>query len=108
MWEKGKPLKPSSRGDLEITDVNNAYIREGTMAFSYLDGWWTDAGTFESLLRAANLVPEPLMPTSRFECALTTPGQRRDRGETLGRCPTNLKNRASGGCCVSTRTRAAA
>jgi glucose-1-phosphate thymidylyltransferase len=41
---------------LEITDVNNAYIGEGTMTFSFLDGWWTDAGTFESLLRAANLV----------------------------------------------------
>src|SRR5512135_852872 len=42
--------------ELEITDVNNAYIREGTMSYSFLDGWWTDAGTFESLLRAANLV----------------------------------------------------
>jgi glucose-1-phosphate thymidylyltransferase len=49
-------LKPSARGELEITDVNNAYIREGTMTFNYLDGWWTDAGTFDSLLRAANLV----------------------------------------------------
>jgi len=47
---------PSGRGELEITDVNNAYIREGSMTFSYLEGWWTDAGTFESLLRAANLV----------------------------------------------------
>ena len=36
--------------------MNNAYIREGTMTFSYLEGWWTDAGTFESLLRAGNLV----------------------------------------------------
>ena len=40
------------------SDVNNAYIREGTMTFSYLDGWWTDAGTFDSLLRAANLVSQ--------------------------------------------------
>jgi glucose-1-phosphate thymidylyltransferase len=38
--------------------VNNAYIREGSMTFSHLDGWWTDAGTFDSLLRAANLVAE--------------------------------------------------
>jgi len=51
-----RALKPSARGELEITDVNNAYIREGSMTFSYLDGWWTDAGTFESLLRASNLV----------------------------------------------------
>jgi glucose-1-phosphate thymidylyltransferase len=49
---------PSGRGELEITDVNNAYIREKTMTFSFLDGWWTDAGTFESLLRAGNLVAQ--------------------------------------------------
>ena len=47
---------PSGRGELEITDVNNAYIREGTMTYAHLDGWWTDAGTFDSLLRAGNLV----------------------------------------------------
>ncbi len=56
VFQKIKTLVPSRRGELEITDVNNAYIREGTMTFSYLDGWWTDAGTFESLLRATNLV----------------------------------------------------
>ncbi len=58
VFEKIKTLVPSGRGELEITDVNNAYIREGTMSFSFLDGWWTDAGTFESLLRAANLVAQ--------------------------------------------------
>jgi glucose-1-phosphate thymidylyltransferase len=58
VFEKIKTLVPSRRGELEITDVNNAYIREGNMTFSYLDGWWTDAGTFESLLRAANLVAQ--------------------------------------------------
>ena len=56
VFDKIETLVPSGRGELEITDVNNAYIREGTMTFSYLDGWWTDAGTFESLLRAGNLV----------------------------------------------------
>ncbi len=56
VYEKTRQLKPSARGELEITDVNNAYIREGTMTFSFLEGWWTDAGTFESLLRATNLV----------------------------------------------------
>jgi glucose-1-phosphate thymidylyltransferase len=56
VFEKIETLVPSGRGELEITDVNNAYIREGTMTFSYLEGWWTDAGTFESLLRAGNLV----------------------------------------------------
>ena len=58
VFDKIRTLVPSGRGELEITDVNNAYIREGTMAFSYLEGWWTDAGTFESLLRAGNLVAQ--------------------------------------------------
>ncbi len=49
-------LTPSGRGELEITDVNNAYIDRGQMHFDYLNGWWTDAGTFESLHRATNLV----------------------------------------------------
>jgi glucose-1-phosphate thymidylyltransferase len=58
VFEKIKTLVPSGRGELEITDVNNAYIDEGTMSFSFLEGWWTDAGTFDSLLRAANLVAQ--------------------------------------------------
>ncbi|HWW75103.1 MAG TPA: sugar phosphate nucleotidyltransferase [Pyrinomonadaceae bacterium] len=53
-----KTLKPSARGELEITDVNNAYIERGEMTWDELEGWWTDAGTFESLLRASNLVAE--------------------------------------------------
>ncbi len=56
VFDKVRTLVPSHRGELEITDVNNAYIREGTMTYAYLEGWWTDAGTFESLLRAGNLV----------------------------------------------------
>ena len=56
VFDKIRTLVPSQRGELEITDVNNAYIAEGTMTFSYLEGWWTDAGTFDSLLRAGNLV----------------------------------------------------
>lgn len=53
-----KTLKPSERGELEITDVNNHYIERGEMSWNELDGWWTDAGTFESLLHASNLVAE--------------------------------------------------
>ena len=56
VFEIIKMLKPSGRGELEITDVNNAYIDKGELTYSILDGWWTDAGTFESLLRANNLV----------------------------------------------------
>lgn len=51
-----KTLVPSKRGELEITDVNNHYINRGEMTWGELDGWWTDAGTFESLLHATNLV----------------------------------------------------
>ncbi|HRR41932.1 MAG TPA: sugar phosphate nucleotidyltransferase [Syntrophales bacterium] len=51
-----KTLKPSERGELEITDVNNFYIRAGKMTWDVLDGWWTDAGTFESLQYAGNMV----------------------------------------------------
>jgi glucose-1-phosphate thymidylyltransferase len=53
-----KTLRPSGRGELEITDVNNRYIQEGLMTWDLLEGWWTDAGTFESLLRANLLVSE--------------------------------------------------
>jgi glucose-1-phosphate thymidylyltransferase len=53
-----KTLKPSDRGELEITDVNNAYIKKGNMHYDILDGWWTDAGTIESLHKANNLVAE--------------------------------------------------
>jgi glucose-1-phosphate thymidylyltransferase len=51
-------LKPSGRGELEITDVNNAYIRQGTMTSEVLQGWWTDAGTIESLHRAGIMIAE--------------------------------------------------
>lgn len=67
VFDKIKTLVPSGRGELEITDVNNAYIREGTMEFSYLDGWWTDAGTFGSLLRASNLVAQSAGPSKDDE-----------------------------------------
>jgi glucose-1-phosphate thymidylyltransferase len=53
-----KTLKPSHRGEMEITDVNNEYLRRGTLTYDVLEGWWTDAGTFESLLRASTLVAE--------------------------------------------------
>lgn len=58
VFQKIRRLKPSGRGELEITDVNNFYIEEGSLTYTVLDGWWTDAGTFDSLLRANNLVAE--------------------------------------------------
>jgi glucose-1-phosphate thymidylyltransferase len=53
-----RTLVPSRRGELEITDVNNAYIARNQMTWQELEGWWTDAGTFESLLRASKLVAD--------------------------------------------------
>ena len=56
VFEIIRGLKPSARGELEITHVNYAYIEKGQLAYDILDGWWTDAGTFESLGRANELV----------------------------------------------------
>ena len=65
-----KTLVPSERGELEITDVNNYYINCGEMTWAELEGWWTDAGTFESLQRASSLVAKTgankLTETSQF------------------------------------------
>ena len=58
VFEKIRRLNPSGRGELEITDVNNFFIDEGKLTYEVLEGWWTDAGTFESLLRANTLVAE--------------------------------------------------
>jgi glucose-1-phosphate thymidylyltransferase len=61
VFSKINRLSPSERGELEITDVNNMYIAEGSLTYAHLSGWWTDAGTFNSLLRASNLVAKGVM-----------------------------------------------
>lgn len=58
IFEKIGTTKPSWRNELEITDVNDLSWVEGTLIHSILDGWWTDAGTFGSLLRATNLLAQ--------------------------------------------------
>lgn len=58
VFEIVKTLKPSARGELEITDVNNAYIERGELTFDVLQGWWTDAGTHASLARANELAKD--------------------------------------------------
>jgi glucose-1-phosphate thymidylyltransferase len=58
VFDKIRTLRPSNRGELEVTDINNLYLQEGTLTYSVLEGWWTDAGTFESLRHATNLVAE--------------------------------------------------
>jgi len=58
VFDMCRELKPSGRGELEITDVNNRYLERGDLTYETLEGWWTDAGTFDSLLRASKLVAE--------------------------------------------------
>jgi glucose-1-phosphate thymidylyltransferase len=58
VFDRIRKLKPSTRGEFEITDVNNQFLADGALTYSMLDGWWTDAGTFDSLLRATNLVAQ--------------------------------------------------
>jgi glucose-1-phosphate thymidylyltransferase len=58
VFEICRNLKPSNRGELEITEVNNEYIRNGSLTYENLEGWWTDAGTFESLYHSSTLVRE--------------------------------------------------
>jgi glucose-1-phosphate thymidylyltransferase len=58
VFDKIRKLRPSARNEFEITDINNQYLAEGSLAYSTLNGWWTDAGTFESLRRATNLVAQ--------------------------------------------------
>lgn len=58
VFDIARTLKPSDRGELEITDVNNAYIERGDLTYDILDDWWTDAGTINSLYRASCLIAE--------------------------------------------------
>ena len=67
VFDIAKTLKPSRRGELEITDVNNAYLAKSELTYSVLEGWWTDSGTFDSLLRANNLVAKSEQ-TDRSKC----------------------------------------
>ncbi len=70
VFNRIRTLKPSGRREYEITDVNNSYLRDGQLTYDTLEGWWTDAGTFESLWRASNLVREKV---SRAEAVQAAP-----------------------------------
>lgn len=62
VFDIAKTLKPSKRGELEITDVNKAYLKKGQLRYDTLKGWWSDSGTFDSLLKANNLVAKKEKP----------------------------------------------
>ena len=72
VFDRIRRLKPSGRGEYEITEVNNSYLAEGKLHYDLLEGWWTDAGTFESLWRASSLVREKV--TTQAEAV--APGRR--------------------------------
>ncbi len=61
VFDRIRELRPSDRKEYEITDVNNSYLRDGHLSYDILEGWWTDAGTFESLWRASNMVREKVL-----------------------------------------------
>ena len=76
VFDRIRRLVPSDRGELEITDLNNSYLAEGKLTHSILDGWWTDAGTFESLRLATNLVAESLATSRRKPAVEPVPATR--------------------------------
>ncbi|HUL58314.1 MAG TPA: sugar phosphate nucleotidyltransferase [Anaeromyxobacteraceae bacterium] len=71
-------LRPSARGELEITDVNNAYLRAGQLRFDVIEGWWTDAGTFDSL-HLANELMRPVVPLAPARARTAAPARSRAR-----------------------------
>jgi len=80
-----RTLRPSARGELEITDVNNWYLERGERACELLDGWWTDAGTFDSLHRAGNLVAETGVNRTDGPATREPPAPRRRARTARGR-----------------------
>jgi glucose-1-phosphate thymidylyltransferase len=73
VFERIRQLKPSQRNEYEITDINNSYIDEGTLTHSIMQGWWTDAGTFESLWHASNMVREKSLRAGQSQAAAGEP-----------------------------------
>jgi len=71
VFQRISQLNASERGELEITDLNNSYLAEGTLSYTIQDGWWTDAGTFESLRLATNLVAQSVNCSNQTADAVT-------------------------------------
>jgi glucose-1-phosphate thymidylyltransferase len=92
-----RTLKPSGRGELEITDVNNDYIARGQMSWTVLDGWWTDAGTFESLHEASNLVWRYRANNPEIVPGVPHPSLRTEAGQKAMAAARERAGRPSGG-----------
>jgi len=69
VFDRVRTLRPSGRGEFEITDVNNSYLREEQLSYDVIEGGWTDAGTFESLWRAAKMVREKVLLAEELKLA---------------------------------------
>src|SRR5437016_3515420 len=78
VFDRVRTLRPSGRGEFEITDVNNSYLFDGQLSYDIIDGGWTDAGTFESLWRATKMVREKVLLAAEALAA----GQYRERGKS--------------------------
>jgi len=75
VFDRVRPLRPSGRGELEITDVNNSYLREEKLEYEMIEGGWTDAGTFESLWRAAKMMREKALLAEELSLAAASKKQ---------------------------------
>jgi len=69
VFDRVRKLKPSGRGEFEITDVNNSYLFDKQLSYDVIDGGWTDAGTFESLWRATKMVREKVLLAEELRLA---------------------------------------
>ena len=70
VFDRIRTLEPSGRGEYEITDINNSYIADGTLQHTIQEGWWTDAGTFESLWHASNMVRDKVLRSAEEPAAV--------------------------------------
>lgn len=75
VFDRARPLRPSGRGELEITDVNNSYLQDGKLEYEIIEGGWTDAGTFESLWRAAKMMREKVLLAEELAVAAASKKQ---------------------------------
>ena len=90
VFERVRTLKPSGRGEFEITDVNNSYLSEGQLSYDIIEGGWTDAGTFESLWRATKMVREKVLLAAEQALAAAQYQERGKIASTRVGAATNL------------------